>query len=1511
MKVLTSPFGRIFTIVPFLVLMSFSQSAMSLCSFIIYYGEGVNDFVDVDMPTKDLNLCLETYQEQKISEVNKLVSSKAPWTAIGYQSNFSNQNIFHCKSSVYSPYTECGGAFFNPNHAEDDKSCTERNNISISGYGPGLGPNQCMSGCKYEGSATNDYVTYAATGETCTDEGPLNDEVGDEDRCHGQALGGNPINFGGGNKFQRELDIPVLGSRTIKIERIFDSLSQRRGYFGLGWFSNIDMRINLLTRNDSIIKAKVILPGRATVEFEESNGILSSVGERDHKLTKDENDLLIYIDLKGTKYEFDADGRVLKITELLGDFLEYGYVNNTISSITDAYGNDLQFSVVNGLITQAVYNTDYSYIYHYENGILTSVEYPSSTPETPIQKIYQYENIGFSSMLTGIVDESGAQYATWKYDVNGLANYSAHGQLDAEGKRKEEFSVIYNDDTTTVTNSFGKDTVYHFDSVNGVRKFTHVDGQASQNCAASTAYQNYDIYGYKDKSTNAEGYVTDYDYNGYGLPETITEGLVWVDPEVRAETTTTPETRTTSIQWETETQQVDILTTEKLITDYDYYTGTNRLKTVTQTDRSDYNNGFGSTLNQQRLWNYTYTFYSGEDVLANVLVDTLSIDGPLAGALDTLTYHWDLQGNLLTVTNALAQTTTYGDHNGLGQPQTVTDINDIVTRLEYHSRGWLEKVTVEAPGLDRSKDAVTSYLWYPNGLLEQITSPDGGYLHYEYNDARHLTEIQNNLGESITFTPNEVGDWTLAETKDVSSNIKRQQQRAFDELGRLMDVFGNDSQHTHYQYDTNNNLASIEKYGDRTLTTTMHYDALDRLQEVIKPIQHLVNGSITPTDIKTLYSYDSSDSVNSVTDPEANSTTYWSNGFGERIRVDSPDTDTTDYWYDAQGNLSDQRDARGVLIKYHYDLLGRLEHIEYPANSAEEVRFYYDEVSIENPYAKGRLTRMTDPSGSTLYIYDHRGNQISKQQIVQDEIYNFQYAFNLADNLIQMTYPSGRLVSYERNDILGRISSVTMLAPGEATSTTLISDIQYTPFGAITQYTYGNGLTRSVPLDLDYRVGSIAVADGSIERINMSYEYDGFNNIKTITNVLDSSRSQSFIYDDLQRLQDAYGTYGNGTDHVHYEYDKVGNRKIRALYQAGAAHTSETYTYFPNSNQLDTVIETQGAQTRSRQFTYDGAGLPNTEITLGNQSRTLSFGHNQRLQTLSEEGATLATYQYDGLGQRVLKSADSPTYFHYGLNGELLGESMGQGLPRREYVYLAGQPIAQFNIDVADLQLTADFARDGTTVDYTLTIVNDGPDRATQISLQNQLPDGVTINSVTPSIGSCTVSGLSINCDMAELEAGQAITVQVQFTASTDIDVNALATASVSAETPDLDVTNNVVEAKANDVCFIATAAYGSIEHPYLYILRNFRDDYLLPTSAGHWFVKQYYYYSPPIARWIKQSEVAKVTTRVLLLPVIALAWLVQASLLVKAIAALLLVGLVGRISGTASLRKCDHIVKK
>lgn len=72
--------------------------------------------------------------------------------------------------------------------------------------------------------------------------------------------------------------------------------------------------------------------------------------------------------------------------------------------------------------------------------------------------------------------------------------------------------------------------------------------------------------------------------------------------------------------------------------------------------------------------------------------------------------------------------------------------------------------------------------------------------------------------------------------------------------------------------------------------------------------------------------------------------------------------------------------------------------------------------------------------------------------------------------------------------------------------------------------------------------------------------------------------------------------------------------------------------------------------------------------------------------------------------------------------------------------------------------------------------------------------------------------------------------------------------------------------------CFIATAVYGDIMAPEVIFLRKFRDNYLTLTTIGHYFIKFYYFVSPPLVIFIRKSSVLKMLIKTFILnPVVTI----------------------------------------
>ncbi len=120
----------------------------------------------------------------------------------------------------------------------------------------------------------------------------------------------------------------------------------------------------------------------------------------------------------------------------------------------------------------------------------------------------------------------------------------------------------------------------------------------------------------------------------------------------------------------------------------------------------------------------------------------------------------------------------------------------------------------------------------------------------------------------------------------------------------------------------------------------------------------------------------------------------------------------------------------------------------------------------------------------------------------------------------------------------------------------------------------------------------------------------------------------------------------------------------------------------------------------------------------------------------------------------------------------------------------------------ADLRLTKLIDRPapsiGDAVEWTIQVVNDGPQPAVNAQLTDVVPAGATITAVTASAGSCTRTGQSVVCDLGTLASGASATATIRATVASGAGGAVLDNAATaSSGTRDPDTTNNTATARA------------------------------------------------------------------------------------------------------------------
>ena len=1075
----------------------------------------------------------------------------------------------------------------------------------------------------------------SATG--CSDfNNPLPQQLGGCPNCK-NGLGdmvGNPINVANGNKFETVTDYESAGPDKLAFTRYYNSQSGQLSSLGYGWKSNFERLIfsrfggppsssnyNMIWRADGAV-------------YYLFKGDIGWLGDADISgtIATDGATVWTYTDGDDTveTYGF-VSGKLLSIRTRSGyqQNLQYDAAGN-LAAVTDSHGRTLSFTYANGVLQTLTDPDGRVYAYSYSTGTtsaadrLVRVTYPGTAPNPTVQ--YLYEDARFPYALTGIVDENGNRFASWTYDSARRAISSQHaGGADA-------VTLSYAPDgggggLVTITNALGKQTIDHIGWTAVGMKFYGTDEQPGPNTpAASTrVWYDYDGRGYVSRRQDKNGNVTVYQNAPYSQTE----------PRMRLQSKTeaygTAQARTTSYTWhpvfELPTQIVEPGRTTTFAYDANGF-----LLTKTQTDTTTATAPYG-TNGRTRRWSYTYT-------PAGLLA---SVTGPRSDVAQVTSYAWDAAGALVSVTNALGQVTQVTQHDASGRPQTMVDANGVATTIAYDARGRVTTMSVAG--------ATTTIAYDPAGNVVQVTRPDGSFLAYTYDAAHRLIRVADAFDERIDYTLDALGNRTQTQIHGPGGAVlAKTQSQIFDELGRLLRSIGAAGQTTSYAYDKDDNTVAVTD--PLSNATGQSFDALDRLIQVAAPLAST-----------TAYGYDSHDNRTSVTDPRGLVTSYVYDGLDNLIQVTSPDTGTTVYVVDDAGNRVQQTDAAGVVVQMSYDALDRLTAKTYPADPAENVTYRYDEAAAG--FGIGRLTSVSDASGSTAYVYDARGNVVQETRVIGGQSYITSYAYDLADHVVQVTYPSGRIVGYTR-DAMGRISDVATQANAAAVPVAVASGATYAPFGPLTALAYGNGLGLSIQYDQDYQpTGRLVTGSATVQ--DLSYGVDAAGNITGISDHLAAPRSQVFQYDALSRLTYAGGLYGA----LSYGYDAVGNRRSQT---GGTTNLAESYTYAANSNRLLSVVN--GGVTRS--LSYTPTGNLASDDRGGGAALSFAYDQSNRMVQVANQNQALATYAYNFLGQRAAKTTPSTiTQFVYDHAGHVLAESDGAtGAAQTEYLWLGDMPLA-------------------------------------------------------------------------------------------------------------------------------------------------------------------------------------------------------------------------------------------
>ena len=564
------------------------------------------------------------------------------------------------------------------------------------------------------------------------------------------------------------------------------------------------------------------------------------------------------------------------------------------------------------------------------------------------------------------------------------------------------------------------------------------------------------------------------------------------------------------------------------VTDALQHITTNTYDTATHTSLEVITNHLGHTRSQTydpRL-GQVLTTTDQNNVTATTIYDVLGRVSKLIGptdteALPTISYEYD-------VASVPNKTTTHSRIQS-GQPSVLTAYT--------FTDGLGRSIQTRSPTEDPGKQVVTGSVEFNNRGLA----------------VKQWTPYFSNFSTSYVPVTSEPGWETLAKVAYTHDPTRRPLSvidpdgatttTAYDDWAvTTTDAKGHQTQHTNDAYGR---LIQIEEFNTSQVYTTTHqYDVLNNLTRTTDHQSHI-----------TQVSYDS---------------------LSRKLSMDEPDTGHSAYTYDDVDKLLTQTDARGVVTTLQYDALNRVTNKSSQIPPGADiinpgaVTYAYDDP--QQSYTKGRLTSVTEAAASATFVYDNLGRMTGETKTISGTPRTISRTYDLLGRLLTLTYANGDIATYTYNSQAG-LETVTLQPQGQPVQS-IVTNMDYNAAGQITKVVYGNGVVSDYTLNPQTLRLDRLVTNGPGGTLqDFTYDFDPVGNVESVVDVVHTG-SQTFGYDDLNRLTSASGSYGNHT----YTYDPIGNITLKEgvtmTYGEGAAgphavtSTSDgwTMTYDANGN---------------------------------------------------------------------------------------------------------------------------------------------------------------------------------------------------------------------------------------------------------------------------------------------------------------------------------------------------------
>jgi RHS repeat-associated protein len=563
-----------------------------------------------------------------------------------------------------------------------------------------------------------------------------------------------------------------------------------------------------------------------------------------------------------------------------------------------------------------------------------------------------------------------------------------------------------------------------------------------------------------------------------------------------------------------------------------------------------------------------------------------------------------------------------------GQLTSERDRNNQGLSLTYNADRTLATV-VDSVGR-------TVTLTYTNGLLSQVSLPDGRHVSYGYDPSGHLGTVTDTRGGTTSYTYDAGG--RLATIVDQNSHAV------------IQNTYGGDGRVTQ-QIDANGGVSKFD-WDPTTQTATYTDPRLNTWKDLYQ--SNVLMDQIDPLGHRTHSDYNDQLDRTAIIDARSYETDMTYDGQGNMLTKVSPLASLNgiryrETWtYDAFNNIKTYTNRRGYTTTYDYDSAGNLTTETRPnAGDGSPVTLYGRDpggtgllTSITDPnqktttygYTNGDLTSITTPLGEKATMtYDSSGRM--KTQVdargnvpgADPSQYTTTFTYDDSDHLLTKTDPLNHPITYTYDPVGNRKSTtdsnthMTEYGYDAANHLTTVT----APDQTKTTYGYdgnGNLTSRKDANDHTTTFGYDAANQETLQTLpgaqKSTYSYDASGN--RITTVDAKGTTTNYHYDRGNRLSNV--DFSDGTPSVTYSYDANSNI-------TGASNSaSEGYQY----DALDRIYNGgQGSNVFS--YTYDRVGNVTQRTYPNNVIATYSYDEDERLKDVTTSTGT-TRYSYDPAG---------------------------------------------------------------------------------------------------------------------------------------------------------------------------------------------------------------------------------------------------------------------------------------